>query len=149
MTIALLVEALIIGVLGSVLGFITGIGLSQALSALLNAVGLEIPSRGLTIEPKAIFFTVIVGTVITVLSAVLPALRAGRVSPLAAMRDTALDTVNDFRRRIIFSAVLLAGGAVGLVSAMRGAGARSLGFGALGLFAGVLLLAQQFLAKSR
>ncbi|MCX6535824.1 MAG: FtsX-like permease family protein [Actinobacteria bacterium] len=139
-TIALLVEALIIGVLGSVLGFITGIGLSQALSALLNAVGLEIPSRGLTIEPKAIIFTVIVGTVITVLSAVLPALRAGRVSPLAAMRDTALDTVNDFRRRIIFSAVLLAGGAYGLVSAMRGAGARSLGFGALGLFAGVLFI---------
>ena len=110
-TIALLVEALIIGILGSVLGFVTGIGLSQALSALLNALGLEIPSSGLTIEPNAIIFTVIVGTVITVLSAVLPALRAGRVSPLAAMRDTALDTVNDFRRRIIFSAVLLAGGA--------------------------------------
>ncbi|TRZ83902.1 MAG: FtsX-like permease family protein [Actinobacteria bacterium] len=139
-TIALLVEALIIGVLGSVLGFITGIGLSQALSALLNLLGLEIPSRGLTIESNSIIFTVIVGTVITVLSAVLPALRAGRVSPLAAMRDTALDTVNDFRRRIIFSAVLLAGGAYGLVSAMNGAGAKLLGFGALGLFAGVLFI---------
>ena len=139
-TIALLVEALIIGILGSVLGFVTGIGLSQALSALLNALGLEIPSSGLTIEPNAIIFTVIVGTVITVLSAVLPALRAGRVSPLAAMRDTALDTVNDFRRRIIFSAVLLAGGAYGLVSSMNGAGAKTLGFGALGLFAGVLFI---------
>ena len=139
-TIALLVEALIIGILGSVLGFVTGIGLSQALSALLNALGLEIPSSGLTIELNAIIFTVIVGTVITVLSAVLPALRAGRVSPLAAMRDTALDTVNDFRRRIIFSAVLLAGGAYGLVSSMNGAGAKTLGFGALGLFAGVLFI---------
>ena len=146
-TIALLVEALIIGILGSVLGFVTGIGLSQALSALLNALGLEIPSSGLTIEPSAIISTVIIGTVITVLSAVLPALRAGRVSPLAAMRDTALDTVNDFRRRIIFSAVLLAGGAYGLVSSMNGAGAKSLGFGAVGLFAGVLFIGPAFSRK--
>ena len=139
-TVSLLVEALIVGVLGSAIGFIAGIGLSQALSALLNAIGLEIPTKGLTINTNAIVQTVLIGTVITVLSAILPALRSGRVPPLAAMRDTALDTVIKLTRRVAIGLVLIVAGAVALVASMNGADVAILGVGVLGVFAGVLVI---------
>jgi len=139
-TISLLVEALIVGVLGSVIGFVAGIGLSRALSALLNAIGLEIPTSGLTIETGAITRTVLIGTVITILSAILPALRSGRVPPVAAMRDTALDTVQKLTRRVAIGLVLIVAGAVALFNAMNGAPVTILGLGVLGVFAGVLVI---------
>lgn len=139
-TVSLLVEALIVGLIGSVIGFITGIGLSRALSALLNAIGLEIPSSGLTIATSAITQTVLIGTTITVLSAILPALRSGRVPPLAAIQDTALDTVQKITRRVVIGLVLIIAGAVALIASINGASVTILGLGVLGVFAGVLVL---------
>ncbi len=137
---SLIIEAVIVGVLGSILGFIAGIGLSQALSALLNAIGLEIPTTGLTINTSAIVSTVLVGTVITTLSAILPALRSGRVPPLAAMRETALDTVTGLGRRVRIGVLFLVVGVVGLLAAANGAKVIFLGLGVLAVFAGVLVL---------
>ncbi len=139
-TVSLLVEALIVGLIGSVIGFITGIGLSQALSALLNAIGLEIPTKGLTINTDAIVQTVSIGTLITILSAILPALRSGRVPPLAAFQDTALDTVQKLTRRVAIGLVLIIAGAVALIASINGASVTILGLGVLGVFAGVLVL---------
>lgn len=139
-TTSLLVEALIVGLIGSVIGFIFGIVLSQALSALLNAIGLEIPTTGLTIATSAITKTVLVGTIVTVLSAILPALRAGRVPPLAAMRDTALDTVQSLGRRVIIGMVFIVVGAACLIASLNGASVKILGVGVVGVFAGVLVL---------
>ena len=137
---SLLVEAVVIGLVGSTLGFIFGIGLSQALSALLNAIGLEIPTTGLTINSSAIFSTVLIGTVITTLSAILPALRSGRVPPLAAIRETALDVVTGMTRRIIIGLVFMILGVVALVASINGAEVIFLGLGVLAVFAGVLVL---------
>ena len=137
---SLLVEAVVIGLVGSTLGFIFGIGLSQALSALLNAIGLEIPTTGLTINSSAIFSTVLVGTVITTLSAILPALRSGRVPPLAAIRETALDVVTGLTRRVIIGLVFMILGVVALVASINGAEVIFLGLGVLAVFAGVLVL---------
>jgi len=137
---SLITEAVIIGILGSTLGFIAGIGLSQALSALLNAIGLEIPTTGLTINMSAIVSTVLVGAVITTLSAILPALRSGRVPPLAALRETALDTVTGLGRRVRIGILFLVVGAVGLLAAANGARVLFLGLGVLAVFAGVLVL---------
>ncbi len=139
-TVSLLVEALIVGLIGSVIGFITGIGLSQALSALLNAIGLEIPTKGLTINTDAIVQTVSIGTLITILSAILPALRSGRVPPLAAFQDAALDTVQKLTRRVAIGLVLIIAGAVALIASINGASVTILGLGVLGVFAGVLVL---------
>jgi putative ABC transport system permease protein len=137
---SLLVEALIVGVLGSLIGFVLGIGLSRALSALLNAIGLQIPTKGLTISTNAITQTVMIGTVITILSAILPALRSGRVPPVAAMRDTALDTVQKLTRRVTIGVVLILVGTGALVASMRGADVAVLGLGVLGVFAGILVI---------
>lgn len=137
---SLIVEAIVVGLIGSTLGFILGIGLSQALSALLNAIGLEIPATGLTINTGAIFSTVLIGTVITTLSAILPALRSGRVPPLAAIRETALDVVTGLTRRVIIGLVFMILGVVALVASINGAEVIFLGLGVLAVFAGVLVL---------
>lgn len=137
---SLIVEAVVVGLLGSILGFVVGIGLSQALSALLNAIGLEIPTSGLTINMSAIVSTVLIGTIITTLSAILPALRSGRVPPLAAMRETALDVVTGLTRRVIIGLIFLILGVIALVASVNGADVKILGVGVLAVFAGVLVL---------
>ena len=137
---ALLIESLVMGVIGSLLGFGGGIVLSQVLSALLKATGFEVPTQGLNITASALINTFVAGVLVTVLAAWLPARRAGRVPPLAALRDTALDTAGNLKRRVIIGLVIVAVGALGLASAMRDAPIQILGLGVLGVFAGVLVL---------
>jgi putative ABC transport system permease protein len=138
--IAMMVEALIIGLLGSALGFLSGIGLSRGLSSLLNAFGIELPTTGLTIHTNKIVFTMIMGTSVTVLSAILPALRAGRVPPLAALRDTALENVGSVKRRVTIGVVAMLLGAGAITATAAGATNILLGIGVLLVFAGVLII---------
>ena len=137
---ALLVESTAMGVVGSVIGFGSGILLSQLLSALLKATGFEVPTQGLAISTSAFVNTFVAGVLVTVLAAWLPARRAGRVPPLAALRDTALDSAGNITRRVIVGLIIVALGGVGLVSAMRDAPIQILGLGVLGVFTGILVL---------
>ncbi len=137
---ALLVESLVVGLLGSVLGFFAGIGLSRGLSALLGAVGFDIPASGLSIEFRTVTITIITGVLVTVLSAILPARRAGRVSPLAALRDTAIETTGSNKTRFTIGLITFALGAAALIAAGAGASTVFLGLGVLFVFAGVLIV---------
>ncbi|NCY09027.1 MAG: FtsX-like permease family protein [Actinobacteria bacterium] len=137
---AMLVEGTLMGVVGSLLGFAVGIALSQLLNALLKATGFEVPTTGLAIKPGSLVNTLIAGVSVTVLAAWLPARRAGRVPPLAALRDTALDSAGNLKRRVSIGLVLVALGAVAMVAASNDAPIQVLGLGVLGVFAGVLVL---------
>ena len=137
---ALLVESTAMGIVGSIIGFGIGILLSQLLSALLKATGFEVPTQGLAISTAAFVNTFVAGVLVTVLAAWLPARRAGRVPPLAALRDTALDTAGNITRRVIVGLVIVALGGVGLASSMRDAPIQILGLGVLGVFTGILVL---------
>jgi putative ABC transport system permease protein len=81
----------------------------------------------------------VAGLVVTMVSAVLPALRAGRVAPLAAMRDSAIETVGHSRRRVVIAVMIAALGVAGLVAAANDAPVSVLGLGILGVFGGVLV----------
>lgn len=137
---SLLVEGTLMGVVGSLLGFAVGIGLSQVLNALLKATGFEVPTAGLAVKSGSLINTLIAGVSVTVFAAWLPARRAGRVPPLAALRDTALDTAGNLRRRVIIGLALIALGVGGLVAASNDAPIQVLGLGVLGVFAGILVL---------
>ncbi|MFZ9818843.1 MAG: ABC transporter permease [Ilumatobacteraceae bacterium] len=134
------VEAGVIGVVGSLLGFASGIGLSQALSALLNAFGVEIPTKGLSVSVNTLVVTVLVGTIVTLLSAIFPALRAGRVPPLAALRDTALEVVERRGRRVLIGLIVSGLGALGITITALGGSNNFLGIGILLVFAGVMIV---------
>jgi putative ABC transport system permease protein len=80
-------EGLMLGVGGAVIGLFAGIGLAPALDALFKAFGADLPDSGTVLETRTIVVSLLVGTVVTVLAGLQPALRATRVSPLAAMRE--------------------------------------------------------------
>ncbi|MFW6695552.1 ABC transporter permease [Streptomyces sp. MAR4 CNX-425] len=84
---SVLVEALLLGVVGSVLGVGAGIGIAVGLMKLMGAVGMQLDTSDLTVNAATPVTGIVLGVVVTVLAAWLPARRAGKVSPMAALRD--------------------------------------------------------------
>ncbi|MFB7948457.1 ABC transporter permease [Kitasatospora phosalacinea] len=82
---SVLVEALAIGVIASVGGLLAGIGIGAGLQSLLHSFNDGLPTGSLMIAPATVVGTLAVGVVVTVLSALLPAFRAARIPPVAAM----------------------------------------------------------------
>ena len=137
---ALMIESVVVGLFGSTIGLFAGIGLSKALSALLKAASIDLPSGDLVVPSSAIVNTIVVGLIVTVASAWLPARRAGRVPPLAAMRETAIEVVALTRRRTIFGLVLIALGAASIIAVTNGVSNTWLGLGILFVFSGTITL---------
>jgi putative ABC transport system permease protein len=80
-------EGLLLGVAGAVIGLFGGIGLAPALDGLFKAFGADLPDNGTVLETRTIVVSLLVGIGVTVLAGLVPALRATRVPPLAAMRE--------------------------------------------------------------
>ncbi|MEV7504577.1 FtsX-like permease family protein [Streptomyces sp. NPDC093018] len=85
---SVLIEALLLGVLGSVLGVGAGVGIAVGLMKLMSGMGMELSTDDLTIAWTTPALGLLLGVVVTVLAAYLPARRAGKVSPMAALRDS-------------------------------------------------------------
>ena len=113
-------EAAVVGLTGSILGILVGLGLASGLQALFGTFGLQI-SGGLPLRPRTIVVSLLVGIVVTVLSAVLPAIRAARVAPVVAMRDDVVAPVGGVLRRGIIGGVMIAIGAALVVPAVTAA----------------------------
>jgi putative ABC transport system permease protein len=111
---SVLIEALAVGVVASVLGLLAGLGLAVVLKAAFSAVGFALPGNGLVVLGRTVIVSIVVGIAITVLSAVLPAWRAGRLAPLAALRDVAVDRSAQSRVRLAIG-VAMAVADVGLI----------------------------------
>lgn len=137
---AMLIESVVVGVFGSIAGFAGGIGLTVGLSSLLRAVGIDLPTGGLVVPPAAAVQTILVGLLVTVASAWLPARRAGKVPPLAAMRATAIETAGPGRKRTALALALILLGIAVIGAVTAGASNSLLGVGVLLVFAGTIVL---------
>jgi putative ABC transport system permease protein len=137
---AMLTESVIVGIFGSIMGFFGGIGLAVGLSSLLRALDIDLPQGGLVVTPGAAFNTIMVGLIVTVASAYLPARRAGKVPPLAAMRATALETAGPGRVRAYSGLALVLLGLITIGAVTLGATNSLLGVGVLLVFAGTIIL---------
>ncbi|MEU3695685.1 FtsX-like permease family protein [Streptomyces griseoviridis] len=84
---SVLIEALFLGVVGSVLGVAAGVGIAVGLMRLMSAAGMNLSTDDLTVKAATPAVGLVLGVVVTVLAAYLPARRAGQVSPMAALRD--------------------------------------------------------------
>ncbi|MFP5335619.1 MAG: ABC transporter permease [Actinomycetes bacterium] len=133
------VEALVVGVAGGALGLGAGLGLAAGLRQLLAAFGLDL-AGALVVEPRTVVVSLVVGTVVTVLSAVVPAVRAARIPPVAAMRDDVALPERSLRLRGRVGAVLLVAGGIGLWQSLVADGTASgigVGLSTLTLFLAV------------
>jgi putative ABC transport system permease protein len=84
-----ILEALVIGLLGSIVGLFLGLGLAELLNRVFKAVGIDLPTAGTVFKERTVVVSLVVGTVITLLASLRPALRATRVPPIAAVREGA------------------------------------------------------------
>lgn len=80
-------EGVLLGVGGSVLGLLGGIALAPALDQLFKSFGADLPDSGTVLQTRTILVSLLVGTSVTLLAGMMPALRATRVPPIAALRE--------------------------------------------------------------
>ncbi|GAB3701773.1 ABC transporter permease [Corynebacterium nasicanis] len=114
-------EACIVGLIGSALGVLAGIGLVAAIKAVMGARGLELPDSGLGLSLSAVLVPIVLGTVVTIISAWIPARRAGEVKPVEAMRSSESSTDQPLGVRSIIGVVLmLIGAAAAIAGALLG-----------------------------
>lgn len=139
---SVLIEAVIVGVLGSALGLGLGIVVAIGLRGLLDAFGVSLPAGDLVVAARTPLAAMVLGPVVTIVAAVVPALRATKVSPLAAMRSvTAPPRGGRGALRFIAGALLVGLGAVLLVLGLVGeAGVVAVGAGALLVLLAVAVL---------
>ncbi|SCL52271.1 ABC transporter permease [Micromonospora chersina] len=86
---SVVLEAVAVGLIASVLGLAAGIGVGALLAYLFGKLAGGLTLAGLGVPPAAVIGAFAVGLVITVVAALLPALRASRIPPIAAMQDVA------------------------------------------------------------
>lgn len=108
---SVLAEAFVLGVLGSTLGLLLGVGLAVALKALFARLGLDLSGQALIFEPSTVLAAYAVGIIVTMLAALFPAWRTGRIAPVQAMRDDiAMPAASLHRRSVAGTALFVAGG---------------------------------------
>lgn len=140
---SVLVESALIGAVSSAVGLVVGVLMSFGLRALLAGVGLEIPSGEVVITGDTVTTAFVVGISVTVLSSVAPAIRASRIAPIAALRETAVERAGASVGRAVLGLVVLALGSVGVAAGIAGSGAEAvqvLGLGVLAVTIGVFVL---------
>ena len=108
---SVLLEATLMALLGSTIGIGLGLVLSRGLAALFSSFGLDISGDALTLTWTTVALAYGVGLAVTLVSAYLPARRASRTAPVAAMRDEAAPQEHSLRRRALIGAVVAALGA--------------------------------------
>ncbi|AKA06106.1 ABC transporter permease [Streptomyces noursei] len=82
---SVLVEAALLGLVSSVVGFALGAGIAVGLRAALDANGAGFPNGPVVISPTTVLASLAVGVLVTVLAAWLPSRRAARIAPVEAL----------------------------------------------------------------
>ena len=137
---SVLLEALIIGVIGSLVGLFLGLLLAKGLNRLFVAIGINLPQGATIFATRTIVVSLLVGTLITVFASLRPARRATRVPPIAAVREGSVLPPSRFARYGPVTSIVVLLVAIGLVSLGSLAGGLATAPRLLAIGLGVLLL---------
>ncbi len=138
---AVVLEALVVGLIGSTLGLGLGVLLSLGLQSLVGLFIGDLPSDGLVFQANTVLWAYLTGVIVTVVAALAPARRATHIPPVAALRDDVALPASSLRRRAALGTLVLVAGLVSMTAGLvAGAGILWVGVGALGLFLGVAML---------
>jgi putative ABC transport system permease protein len=141
------IEAILVGVIGSVLGIVCGIGVAELIKALFESQG-GFPETETVLSLRTVMVALVVGLIATLVSALLPAFKAGQISPVEAIRNEGTAPKNS-RMRVATGALITMAGLVAVGYGLTGAAGLSgtlalLGVGAVLTFVGVALLSGLF-----
>ena len=139
---SVLLEALLIGVLASLLGLGAGIGVGGVMARLAASFGGDLELAGLGVPATAVIAAFTVGVLVTMVAALIPALRASRIPPMAALQEAATPD-RPLTRITVIGAGVFAAGATTLGVGLSGVGDATLWTvlaGVLVSFVGVALL---------
>lgn len=141
LTASVLVEATVVGVAGSLIGVLLGIGAAHGLLAMLGRMGLELPATSVVVLPRTALAGMAAGVLVTILAALPAARQAAKMAPVGAIGGLADPGTS--RRRLVagslagvfgagFLSLGLLGGAVRPIVAVAG--------GAIGILVGVAMI---------
>ncbi|MGN6202182.1 MAG: ABC transporter permease [Solirubrobacterales bacterium] len=127
-----LVEAAAIGLLGALIGIGGGFVLAKLINIIFEAVGADLPTTSLQLASRTVIVSLVVGMVVTMVSSLVPALRATRVPPIAALHAFAPAPTR--RRRLVYLVLSVLLAAIGIAMVLIGL----LGSGGAGQRAGLM-----------
>ena len=134
-------EAALMGLAASLIGLGLGVVAAIGLKALLKAFGIVLPSSPLVFEARTVVVAIVVGVGVTVVSAIVPARRAVRIAPVAALVDHSEDEPESLRRwRVIAGSVLAVAGLAAVLLGLASPAVALVGIGALLVFVAVGML---------
>ncbi|MCX2954026.1 ABC transporter permease [Lentzea sp. NEAU-D7] len=137
---SVVLEALVIGLIASIVGLGAGIGIGALLAKIFSSVGgTDLQLAGIGVPMSAVISSFAVGMIVTVVAAVMPALRASRIAPVAAMREAATPD-RPLTKITITGALVAAAGGTSLAFGFNQASLPLIFGGILVAFVGVALL---------
>ncbi|MWA07814.1 FtsX-like permease family protein [Streptomyces sp. BA2] len=111
---SVLTEAVIIGLVASVSGFLLGLGIAAGMRAAMGSASM--PDGPLVVAPSTGIYALLVGVGVTVLAAWLPGRRSARIPPVAAMNSVhATPTTRSLVLRNSIGSLAVVGGAAGVL----------------------------------
>jgi putative ABC transport system permease protein len=132
----LLVEASLLGAAASAVGVALGIGVSKGLQGLVSTLGFSLPTTSMVINARTIVVSMLVGTLVTVVAAMVPARRATKVLPIEALRESTPGAHAPSKRRAVVGAGLAAAATVAIMAGLHGQHHTNLVL--VGILAGIL-----------
>jgi putative ABC transport system permease protein len=125
-----LAQALVLGIVGSAAGIVVGLGLAAVMVAYVRSIA-SVAIDGLSVPPFGILLALVVGVAVTIAAALEPAVRAGRVSPIEALRSRPAEAAVGGRARlrwlvVVFAVVAVAGSLTWPAGAAAGSPVRAL-----------------------
>ncbi len=103
---SVVLEAIVVGLFGSIVGLFAGLGLAKGLFVILGASGVELPQQALVFEARTVIVSIATGTLIALFASLRPAIRATRIQPIAAVREGAELPPSRFHRSATLRGVL-------------------------------------------
>ncbi|MFI6050961.1 ABC transporter permease [Streptomyces violascens] len=140
---SVLAEALVVGTIASAIGFALGLGLATGLRSAMGAFGAKLPDGPLIVSATPVIAALGVGVFVTLIAALLPAWRAAKIPPVAAMNSVhgVSTTKSLVVRNSIGGVITLAGAGAVMAGAAAGKDGKMLiGLGAFLALVGIIIL---------
>jgi putative ABC transport system permease protein len=143
---SVVLEGFVVGLLASAIGLVSGLAIAKGMNALFVAFGVDLPKSGTVVASRTVIVSMLLGTIVTLLASIVPAVRATRVPPISAVREGAEPNAAHKAKRP-YGAVITTSVALGMLGLALFGGvsgglvALLMGVGVLTLFVGIAMLA--------